>query len=374
MTVSAASRRVALVTAAKDAGGAERVIETLAGHLPRHGVTPVLAAPEDGTLLSRWRALNFETCALPPIGRLRRVDLGARIVNDITRRIRQAGVDIVHAHGVAAQIHAGLAARRLRRPSVYHVHDLFERSWSADGALQRFALRVPAARVIAISETVANSLAGRVAPAKLAKILNGVESERVEPAASTAAPLVVWCGRLQRWKGPHHFIAAAAEIHRARPDVRFAIVGGTLFGLEPDYRDLLERLVYDAGLREALTLTGQVTDARPWMRASRVVVHCSDAPEPFGLVMAEAMMQERAIVAFRHGGASEIVADGNTGRLVPPHDAGALAAAVLESLADPAIQQSMGAAGRARAERLFSADGMAAAVSGVYDAVASAHA
>lgn len=374
MTGSAGPRRVALVTAAKDAGGAERLIETLALRLPRHGVTPVLAAPEDGTLLSRWRDLSFETCALPAFGRLRRVDLGARVVAEIMRRIRRADIDIVHTHGVAAQIHAGLAARRLRRPAVYHVHDLFERRWSADGALQRFALRVPAARVIAISETVANSLGGRVAPAKLQRILNGVDAGVVEPASSTSDPLIVWCGRLQHWKGAHHFIAAAADIHRMRPDVRFAIVGGTLFGLEPDYRDFLERLVDDAGLRGLLDFTGHVSDARPWMRASTVVVHCSDSPEPFGLVMAEAMMQERPVVAFRHGGASEIVSDGETGRLVPPHDAAALAAAVLEILANPAMQRSMGSAARVRAERLFSADAMAAAVTGVYDAVASAHA
>jgi glycosyltransferase involved in cell wall biosynthesis len=103
-------------------------------------------------------------------------------------------------------------------------------------------------------------------------------------------------------------------------------------------------------------------------------VHCSETPEPFGLVMAEAMMQERPVVAFRHGGAAEIVSDGETGRLVPPHDADALAQAVLEILADPALQRSMGTSGRLRAERCFSADGMAAAVTGVYDAVASAHA
>jgi D-inositol-3-phosphate glycosyltransferase len=279
----------------------------------------------------------------------------------------------VHAHGVAAHIHAGLAARRLGRPAIYHVHDLFEVQWSADGALQRFALRVPAARVIAISNTVAASLGTRVPPGKLATILNGVEPELLDAPPARLEPLVVWCGRLQHWKGPHHFIAAAAAIHRARPDVRFAIVGGTLFGLEPDYRDLLERLVDEAQLGGVLEFTGHVADARPWLRAATLLVHCSDAPEPFGLVMAEAMMQERPVVAFRRGGASEIVADHETGRLVTPRDPLALASAVLDILGDPARQHAMGRAGRVRALTFFNADRMAAAVSGVYDAVASAH-
>jgi glycosyltransferase involved in cell wall biosynthesis len=232
---------------------------------------------------------------------------------------------------------------------------------------------VPASRVIAISATVAASLERRVPPDKLQIILNGVDSTIVDPVPHAPAPLVVWCGRLQQWKGPHHFVAAAAIVRARRPDARFAIVGGTLFGLEPDYRDLIERQVADAGLDDALTFVGQVDDARPWLRAATVVVHCADRPEPFGLVMAEAMMQERPVAAFRQGGAAEIVADGETGRLVPPRDVPALASAVLDLLADPARSQQMGARGRQRAERYLNADGMTAAVSGVYDAVCVAH-
>ncbi len=167
MTAAAGSRRVALVTAASDAGGAERLMESLAARLPRHGADPVMAAPEDSQLVARWQARGFETCALPAFGRVRRVDQVPRIVAEITRRLRALDVAIVHSHGGAAHIRAGLAARRLGRPAIYHAHDVFETSWSLDGAMQRFALRVPAARVIASSATVAASLRGRVAPGKL---------------------------------------------------------------------------------------------------------------------------------------------------------------------------------------------------------------
>lgn len=371
MTGGARGRRVALVTAASEGGGAERLIELLAARLGRHGITPVLAAPEDGPLIQRWQTLGIDVCPLPPFGRLRRLDQGARAVAEVGRRLRRAGVDIVHAHGVAAQIHGGLAARRIRRPAIYHVHDVFESSWSSDGALQRLALRVPAARVIAISATVAASLHGRVGSGKLQTVLNGVDSAVVAPGPRPAGPFVVWCGRLQQWKGPHHFIAAAARIRSERPDARFAIVGGTLFGLEPDYAELLERQVSDAGLADAIEFVGHVDDARPWLRAADLLVHCSERPEPFGLVMAEAMMQERPVVAFRQGGAAEIVLDGETGRLVAPLDVAALAAAVLDVISDPVKRLAMGVAGRRRALKYFDADGMAASVAGVYDAVSA---
>jgi glycosyltransferase involved in cell wall biosynthesis len=371
MTVTrSGERRVALVTAAGERGGAEVIIELLAARLPAHGVSPVLAAPEDGALCRRWQDAGHNVCPLPAFGRLRRVDHGARVVVETARRLRGADVDIVHAHGVSAQIHAGLAARRLQLPAIYHVHDLFDPQWSADGALQRVALRVPAARTIAISSSVSASLRGRVPSARLHTIFDGVDHAIVEAAPTRdGGPLVVWCGRLQQWKGPHHFIEMARQVRLARPDVRFAIVGGSLFGLEPDYAAALRTQVDDARLGDALTLVGHVADARPWLRAASVLVHSSDRPEPFGLVMAEAMMQERPVAAFRQGGAAEIVLDGETGRLAPPGDPAALGRAVLDLLGHPEHAQAMGVAGRRRALQYFDADGMTASVAAVYDLV-----
>lgn len=369
------ARRVALVTAADALGGAERVMELLAARLDRHGIAPVLSGPES-PLLARWAREGFEVCPLPPFGRRRRLDHGARSVADIARRFEAAGIALVHTHGVAAQLHGGLAARRCGLPAIYHVHDLFEPRWSADGALQRLALRVPAERTIAISASVAASIRGRVPAARLHTVVDGVPREIVEPVArphDLASPLVVWCGRLQRWKGAHAFIAAAAAVHARHPEARFAVVGGTLFGLEPDHAERLRRQAADLDMAHAMTFAGHVADARPWLRAADLVVHCSERPEPFGLVMAEAMMQQRAVVAFRQGGAAEIVLDGQTGLLVAPGDVDALADAVASLLADPSRRRAMGDIGRERALRYFDADAMTAGVAAVYDRIPDAH-
>jgi glycosyltransferase involved in cell wall biosynthesis len=368
-------RRVALVTAAGELGGAEVVMTLLAARLPARGIVPVLAAPEDGALCQRWQADGFTVCPLPPFSRLRRLDHGARVVVEIARRLREAGITLVHAHGVSAAIHAGLAARRQQWPAIYHVHDLFNSHWSADGALHRLALRVPAARTIAISSAVAASLGGRVPSAQLHTIVDGVDHAVVHPASNVPGhgPLIVWCGRLQRWKGAHHFIDAARHIRKARADARFVLVGGSLFGLEPTYAATLRAQAEAAGLSDVMTMTGHVDDARPWLRAATVLVHSSDRPEPFGLVMAEAMMQERPVAAFRHGGAAEIVLDGETGRLVSPRDAAALGQAVVDIIADADRARTMGQAGRARALQYFDADLMTASVAAVYDRVPDPH-
>lgn len=367
--VRAGRRRVALVTAAGERGGAEVVMELLAARLSAYGVEPMLAAPEHSPNIERWREAGHSVCPLPVPARLSRLVQGAHAVSEAARRLRDARVSLVHTHGVAAQLLGGLAARRLRVPAVYHVHDLFNAQWSADGALHRAALRVPAARTIAISASVAASLGARVSASRLHTVLDGVDRASVAPAPEAAGtgPLVVWCGRLQQWKGPEPFIAAARIARTAVPTARFAMVGGTLFGLEPGYAETLRARATDLG--GALTFVGHVSDARPWLRAADVVVHSSERPEPFGLVMAEAMMQERPVVGFRQGGAAEIVLDGETGRLVAPGDVAALGRAVIEVLTDAVRARAMGQAGRRRALQYFDADVMTASVAAVYDRV-----
>jgi glycosyltransferase involved in cell wall biosynthesis len=87
------------------------------------------------------------------------------------------------------------------------------------------------------------------------------------------------------------------------------------------------------------------------MRAAAVVVSPSVWPEPFGLVVVEAMGQGTPVVASSVGGLAELVADGETGLLVPPGDPVALGAAVRQLVDDPAARRRMGEAARARAER-----------------------
>jgi glycosyltransferase involved in cell wall biosynthesis len=365
--------RVLLVTDAVERGGAEVVMETLARRLDARRYSVVLAAPHPSALSDRWRDMGWPLIPMPPAGRLSHVAASARRVAGLKHAIAEARIDFVHTHGVGAQLHAGLAARRAGRPVVFHLHDVHETGWSADALLQRAALRVPSAAVIAISETVAASIRERVPASRLSVVPDGVDETLVPPMPlDDPAPLVVWCGRLQRWKGCHLFLEAAKLVHGVRPDIRFAVVGGTLFGQEPGYREALVARTAALGLDEVVRFAGHVDDARPWLAAASMLVHSSVRPEPFGLVMAEAMMQGRPVVAFRQGGAAEIVADGETGLLVPPplhDDVRGLARAVLDLAGDTARAAGMGAAGRQRALARFSADAMARGVEAVYDRV-----
>jgi glycosyltransferase involved in cell wall biosynthesis len=372
---SPAPIRVLLATAATERGGAEVVIEQIVGRLDPARHVAVLATPTPGRLSDQWRARGWPVAPMSPLARLRRIDRGVAIVHELAAAITSQRIDVVHAHGVAAHIHAGLAARRTRRPAIYHAHDVFDLDRTTNGLLHRLALHVPSAVVVAISETVAASLRARVPADRLEVVMDGVDSDIVAPInlpgpPGLRGPLIVWCGRLQHWKGAHLFIEAARHIHAARPDACFAIIGGTLFGLEPEYARGLRSQVADAGLSHVIEFVGHVDDARPWLRASTLVMHCTTRPEPFGLVMAEAMMQARPVVAFRQGGAAEIVADGVTGMLVAPGDKAALARAAIGLLSDDTRRHGMGDAARRRALACFDASAMARRVGTIYDRLA----
>jgi len=361
--------RVLHVTMAGERGGAEAVVESLvrAAMSGDGRYDPVVVAPERSRLDAHWRARGWQVVTVPPVPRFRQVKAARRVVHALADVVRAVAPDVVHTHGIAGQVYGGRAAARGHVPVVWHLHDCFDASWSSNGVLHRLARAATAHQVVAVSRCVAGSWRGRIADARLQVIHNGVEVVPVEPVPRVSGPLVVWCGRLQQWKGTHVFLDVAARIARQRPDVSFAIVGGSPFGLEPAYPEALRRQAAAGGLTDRLTWVGQVDDARPWLAAADVVVHTSVSPEPFGLVVAEAMAQGTPVVAFCQGGPAEIIEDQTSGLLVPPADTEAMATAVLALVVDTPRCEVMGMAGRTRIREYFSIAGMVRQVESAYD-------
>lgn len=359
---------VLMVTAAAERGGAEAVMEMIAARLDPARFRPLLATADDGALAAAWRAQGFTVIGTPRVLRLARLDQQRAVINCLETAIHREGVGLVHTHGVVAQIHGGIAARRAGVPALCHSHDQFNASLTVDGLLHRAAVHTPRAHTVVVSKSVAASLAGRVPAEAMTVLPNGVLPELVSPVADQVAPLVVWCGRLQRWKGAHLFLEMARLVHRTMPHVRFAIVGDAMFGMEPEYPPEVRRLSTELGLDSVVTFVGHVADARPWLAAADVVVHSSTRPDPFPLVVLEAMMQGRVLVAFARGGPAEAI-DESTGVLVAPDDVPAMAAAVTHVLSDTPLRETLQKAARNRALERFSVDAMVIRIQKIYEGV-----
>ncbi|MDT8434839.1 MAG: glycosyltransferase family 4 protein [Anaerosomatales bacterium] len=215
-------------------------------------------------------------------------------------------------------------------------------------------------RFVAISSAVRNAIcAGGVEPERVVTIPNGIDIATVRSDAGlpapeglrAAGPLVGCVGRLAPVKGVEYFVRMAGPLGFQVPRARFVIAGS---GPE---ESRLRAIAYAYGLGDRLVFLGHVSPVAPVLAACDVVVIPS-LSEGFALVAAEAMALGKPVVGTNVGGLVDVVADGETGILVPPADPEALAAAVARLLHDPALSIRMGEAGAARAEERFTVERM----------------
>jgi glycosyltransferase involved in cell wall biosynthesis len=152
-------------------------------------------------------------------------------------------------------------------------------------------------------------------------------------------------------------------------NVRGYIVGGSIYHTDASQnsREQLQAHAHTLGLGDRVGFTGKVDDVSAVLRALDIAVHASTEPEPFGLVIAEAMASGRPVVVSRAGGAGEIAQGGAV--FHEPGNSTELAARLRELASDPARRASLGAEGREAAVRLFSRRRLQATLIPVYEAL-----
>lgn len=245
--------------------------------------------------------------------------------------------DLIYANTQKALVVGALASVLSRRPLVYHLHDIL----SIDHfslTNRRLAVTLAnrcASQVIATSKASRDAFISAGGQAEIVTVVyNGFESNlyKVNTNATQLRQqlglsdrfIVGHFSRLSPWKGQH--ILLEALVHCPK-DVSAVFVGDALFG-EQGYVQTLKAQVETLGLQDRVRFLGFCSDVVPLMQACDVVAHTSTAPEPFGRVIAEAMLCGRPVIASASGGAVELVESDSTGWLVPPGDVQALAAAI----------------------------------------------
>jgi glycogen synthase len=175
--------------------------------------------------------------------------------------------------------------------------------------------------------------------------------EQPPVAEPSEAPDVLFVGRLEPRKGIDTFLAALPGAALRVPDATFTIVGNDTIRTSagPTHRRQFERGPWGWLAGDRVRFTGLVDDdERTRAYAGCAVFVAPSRYESFGLILLEAMMFAKPVVACDIGGMREIVEHGVTGLLVPPGDASALEMAIVDLLADPERRHAMGQAGRAR--------------------------
>jgi glycosyltransferase involved in cell wall biosynthesis len=323
---------------------------------------PLVCFLHPGPLVEKIAAMDCEVFVLPA-PRLRQLATTARTVLNLAKLIGDKKIDLVHSSMAWSHIFAGSAALLTHTPAVWYQHA------RADGRtlIDILSGLVPAHTVYVNSLATKQAQDAVYTAASEIKLLYcGIDLEhwsldaaagqrlRQEFAIPATAPLVVMPGRLQRWKGQHIFIYAAAKVLKQLPNTYFLIVGDTLFSLEPEYKQQLYQQVAQLGLSAQVLFAGMRQDMQAVYSAADIIVHASLVAEPFGLTVAEAMAMGKAVIASAAGGPAEIIVADESGCLIPPNNSDLLAQKMLLLLQDHALHQRLAIAAQQRVHTHFS--------------------
>ena len=385
--------KIVYLNPAGQPGGAEAVLlDVLAGLRSAQPDWPLaLILGQAGPVAGRSTALGVPTTVVPFPPELARLgDAGAggpagrqvgpaallrkfasavpalfRYRRSLRQAIAQAQPDLLHSNGFKMHL-LGLWSRTAHTPLVWHVHDYVSRRPLMARLMRWFAPHC--ALAVCNSHSVAADLAQLCPKLKIRTVVNAIDLERFSPtgpaldldalaglpAAAPGTVKIGLLGTMARWKGHAVFLEALAKLPPTLP-VRAYIAGGSLYQTEGSQWNLdeLRALAARLGLTGRVGFTGFLNQPEAAMRALDIVVHASTEPEPFGLVIVEAMACGRAVIASQAGGAAEIIEPGMNALAHRPGDAAELARGLEQLILNPSLRQSLGAAGRATALRSF---------------------
>jgi glycosyltransferase involved in cell wall biosynthesis len=337
-------------------GGGEVQVFELTTALSRFGHHSVVAAHPGGLLYRRLAAAGLPACAL----RIRH-HLDALAGVRLRRLVRTGSYDLVHFH--TARAHAlspwlaGMPVKRIvTRRMDYPLRK---------GPVTRFLYTRQVDAVVAISARVRTALlAAGVPVSSIHLIPSGIRTTHFAPDPEARARirhsygfsgherLVVSVGALVTRKGHHTLLQAAHQLKPQGLPLRYLICG------EGKLRPALETQARRLGLAADVSFTGFYPDVSHILTAADFFVHVP-VWEGLGVAVIEALAAGLPVIASNVGGIPELIADQQTGLLVPPQNPTALAAALYRFVQEPAYAAALGQAGQMLARIRFDADTMA---------------
>lgn len=301
----------------------------------------------------------------------------------LAQEVTRLNPDVIHANGFKMHI-LGAHAKTPDAALLWHLHDYVRARPMMPSILKMHLGRTAA--IVANSNDVAADARMAFGPSvPIRTVRNGIDLERFSPRGAVAdldalarmpnpGPGVVRVGLVAtgaRWKGHELFLRALAMISDDVP-LRAYVIGGPIYQTVGSQftLDELRALAIQLGVAHRVGFTGYLREVAAAMRALDVVVHCSVAPEPFGLVIAEALASGCALITSAQGGSAELITPERDALIYDRNDAASLARTLERLIADRGLRAALGGAGRLTAEARFSRERMGRELSAIYRDVA----
>jgi glycosyltransferase involved in cell wall biosynthesis len=298
-------------------GGGEISFLDLILGLDRRKWVPIVWLPEDGSINNCLKENKIETrvVSLPPL-RGRSLFIGfIKTILQLKRQFIQEKISLTHINGARAMLYAGLAAKLAKIPAVWHVRVL-----ERDGWLDKIR-GLLASIIIANSKAVAQSIKPYQGKKECYVVYNGLTLEKWGNAARAdlhqrfnirgGIPVILYTGRLSKWKGIDTLIKACAELKK-QGILFYLLIVGQPDKYEPEHERFLKKLAEKENIAEEAIFAGWQDDVPALMKAASVLVLPSHN-EPFGRVIIEAWASGLPVIATKAGGAAELISENQDG-------------------------------------------------------------
>ena len=299
-----------------------------------------------------------------------------RFVRRVVGLIREKNIDVIHSHLNGMNFYACLAGVVSSRPVVTTFHGVIG-DWNHKTVKNRlkYALIRSASRcIVTVSEFLKHQLAQTWAfpHSKMTRIYNGVDFDMLDRMVASGdlrtslnipvgVPVIGMVGNIRATKGYDHYVRAARLVVDKRPDCRFLIVGQGSGKLLEQITSLIKEL----HVEERMILTGFRDDIPNVLKQLDIFVLASTS-EGLSIATIEAMGVGKPVVVTDSGGPSEIVKNGETGFVVPPGDAEAMAQRIVKLLDDGPLAAKFGERGRDDVRSRFTIEQNVQSYAGLY--------
>jgi len=361
-------RKVLVIYGSSDLYGASKnLIRSLEG-FKRLGWKSISVLPHDGPLVELMKKSGFEVILmehgvlrrqnLSPIGLL---TLFGQIFSSffkLSALIKKEKISLIYTNSNANSI-GGLLKLSHGIPHIWHIHEIIERPKWFKLLLETY-IKHTEDRVICVSKAVINNFSG-IKPEKLKLLYNGIDTHPYAKAdynlkAEIGIPenrlLIGMVARVNLWKGQFYFLEIAALLKKKYPNLHFVMAGDAFPGYEYLYDDV-RSLAQKLGLEDSVTNLGFRLDIPEILSGLDIFVLPSILPDPLPTTVLEGMAAGKPVVATRHGGATEMVIEEETGFLIPsdnPQEAVLVFEKLIES---PELREKLGKAGQQRVNEYF---------------------
>ncbi len=345
--------------------GSDRSLLNLLKNIDRNEFNISVILPCKGSLVNEIKKIDNIDIIIKEIAVLRRKNLSikgifsyildfCKSVKFLTTIIKKNNIDIVYTN-TSVVFPGGITAKFLGKKSIWHVREIINNNF--ERKIVSLIVNLFSDIIIANSKATGDAITDN--KQKIRIVYNAVEStpeELIRNRYNIENEIVIgMAGRINRWKGQKLFVDNAERVLQKVDNVKFAIAGDVYTGEDYILEDL-KNYIQEKNITNKIEFLGQVEDMNEFYNNIDIFILPSIQPEPFGLVVIEAMDREIPVIATNHGGPTEIIENEKDGYLVDYHDCTEMSNITLELINNKCLRKQIGKKAKDKKDKMFNMD------------------